>query len=87
MALWDLAGRLTNLPVYKLLGGPFRDQVPIFVNTEPRNMLDPKAVKDWADQFRANPLGFKGAKCNGSRSLPLIEPDSDRWFSHGLSLI
>jgi L-alanine-DL-glutamate epimerase-like enolase superfamily enzyme len=64
MALWDLAGRLTNLPVYKLLGGPFRDQVPIFVNTEPRNMLDPKAVKDWADQFRANPLGFKGAKIN-----------------------
>jgi L-alanine-DL-glutamate epimerase-like enolase superfamily enzyme len=64
MALWDLAGRLTNLPVYKLLGGPFRDSVSIFVNTEPRNMLDPKMVKDWADQFRANPLGFKGAKIN-----------------------
>jgi galactonate dehydratase len=64
MALWDLAGRLTNLPVYKLLGGPFREQVPIFVNTEPRNMLDAKMVKDWADEFRANPLGFKAAKIN-----------------------
>src|SRR5580765_1686164 len=42
MALWDLAGRLTNLPVYKLLGGPFRDQVPVFINSEPRNMMDPK---------------------------------------------
>ncbi len=64
MALWDVAGRLTNLPVYKLLGGPFREQVPIFVNTEPRNMLDAKMVKDWADEFRANPLGFKAAKIN-----------------------
>jgi galactonate dehydratase len=64
MALWDLAGRLTNLPVYKLLGGPFREQVPIFVNSEPRNMLDAKMVKDWADEFRANPLGFKAAKIN-----------------------
>ena len=64
MALWDLAGRLTNLPVYKLLGGPFREQVPVFINSEPRNMLDPAAVKDWADQFKANPLGFKAVKIN-----------------------
>jgi galactonate dehydratase len=64
MALWDLAGRLTNLPVYRLLGGPFRERVPFFINTEPRDMLDKKAVKDWADQFKANPLGFRGAKIN-----------------------
>jgi L-alanine-DL-glutamate epimerase-like enolase superfamily enzyme len=66
MALWDLAGRLTNLPVYSLLGGPFREQVPVFINSEPRNMLDPKMVKDWADQFRANPLGFRATKINTS---------------------
>lgn len=64
MALWDLAGKLTGLPVYRLLGGPFRDKVPVFINTEPRNMMDRKAVKDWADEFRANPLGFKAAKIN-----------------------
>jgi L-alanine-DL-glutamate epimerase-like enolase superfamily enzyme len=64
MALWDLAGRLTGLPVYKLLGGPFREKVPFFINSEPRNMLDKKAVKDWADQFKANPLGFRAAKIN-----------------------
>ena len=27
-------------------------------------MLDKKAVKDWADQFKANPLGFRAAKIN-----------------------
>ena len=64
MALWDLAGRLENLPVYKLLGGPFRDRVPVFINSEPRNMLDTKAVKDWADEFRANRLGFRAVKIN-----------------------
>ncbi|MFN3324390.1 MAG: mandelate racemase/muconate lactonizing enzyme family protein [Bryobacteraceae bacterium] len=64
MALWDLAGRLTSFPVYKLLGGPFREQVPIFINTAPRNMLDKGAVKEWADRFRENPDGFKGAKMN-----------------------
>ena len=64
MALWDLAGRILNVPVYKLLGGPFRDAVPFFINTEPRNMMDTAAVKDWADQFRANPLGFKACKIN-----------------------
>ena len=34
MALWDLAGRLLNVPVYKLLGGPFREGhviIPILV--------------------------------------------------------
>ena len=60
MALWDLAGPPVGLPVYKLLGGPFRERCPVFINTEPRNMLDPKMVKDWADQFRANPLGVQG---------------------------
>jgi len=62
MALWDLAGRLTGLPVYRLLGGAFRDQVSIFINTAPRNMLDKAVVKDWAAEFKQNPQGFKAAK-------------------------
>jgi L-alanine-DL-glutamate epimerase-like enolase superfamily enzyme len=62
MALWDLAGRLTNLPVYKLLGGPFREQISVFINSAPQDMMDTKMVKDWADEFRANPLGFKATK-------------------------
>jgi galactonate dehydratase len=64
MALWDLAGRLRGEPVHKLLGGPFRDQVPMFINTQPADMLDKAVVRDWAAQFRKQPLGFKGVKVN-----------------------
>src|SRR5690606_11820412 len=34
MALWDLAGRYANLPVYKLLGG-CRDKVLAYASTYP----------------------------------------------------
>jgi L-alanine-DL-glutamate epimerase-like enolase superfamily enzyme len=39
MALWDLAGRMAKMPVYKLLGG-CRDRVKAYASTYP-NMGDP----------------------------------------------
>ncbi|MCC7156275.1 MAG: mandelate racemase/muconate lactonizing enzyme family protein [Bryobacterales bacterium] len=69
MALWDLAGRLRGEPVYKLLGGPFRDQVPVFINSEPRNMQDKAAVRAWADQFKAQSQGFRAVKVNTTGAL------------------
>jgi len=30
MALWDVAGKILDLPVYKLLGGPVRDGVMLY---------------------------------------------------------
>lgn len=71
MALWDLAGKLRGEPVYKLLGGPFREQVPIFINSEPRNMLDKEAVKGWAEQFKAQGQGFRAVKVNTTGALRL----------------
>lgn len=71
MALWDLAGRLRGEPVYKLLGGPFRDSVQIFINSEPREMLDKGAVKAWADEFKAQSQGFRAVKVNTTGALKM----------------
>ena len=35
-ALWDLRGKLLGQPVYKLLGGAFRERVPCYVSGLPR---------------------------------------------------
>jgi galactonate dehydratase len=32
-ALWDLAGKVLDLPVYQLLGGKFRDKVRVYMDT------------------------------------------------------
>jgi len=33
LALWDLAGKTANLPVYKLLGGATKDKVPVYLTS------------------------------------------------------
>ena len=33
MALWDLAGKAYNVPVYQMLGGKYRDRVRVYVDT------------------------------------------------------
>jgi L-alanine-DL-glutamate epimerase-like enolase superfamily enzyme len=40
MALWDLAGKAYNVPVYQMIGGKFRDKVRIYCDTTESN--DPK---------------------------------------------
>ncbi len=34
MALWDLAGKAYNLPVYQMLGGKFRDRIRCYADTD-----------------------------------------------------
>jgi L-alanine-DL-glutamate epimerase-like enolase superfamily enzyme len=46
MALWDLAGRVTGLPVYKLLGGA-RDRVKAYASTYP-NLGSPDVYAEHA---------------------------------------
>jgi L-alanine-DL-glutamate epimerase-like enolase superfamily enzyme len=58
MALWDLAGKVLEVPTSTLLGGKFRDKVRVYDHAGPRNMLDKASCADWAAKAKAHPSGF-----------------------------
>jgi L-alanine-DL-glutamate epimerase-like enolase superfamily enzyme len=58
MALWDLAGKIIGAPVSTLLGGPFRDAIPMYSHGVNLNMLDKSSCRDWAQRIKEMPEGF-----------------------------
>jgi galactonate dehydratase len=69
MALWDLAGKLLNQPVNVLLGGPFRDAIPMYSHGTGFDMLDKTQCRDWAARIRTMPEGFNTFKIGIDRTL------------------
>src|SRR5215470_1982596 len=64
MALWDLAGKLLDRRVCVLLGGPFRESIPMYSHGIGLNMLDPASCRDWAQRIKQAPEGFTAFKNN-----------------------
>jgi L-alanine-DL-glutamate epimerase-like enolase superfamily enzyme len=63
MALWDIAGKVFNRSVSNLLTGRFRDEIQLYVNVMgPSDWFDPIACRDWAQEVKADPRGFKTIK-------------------------
>ncbi len=84
MALWDIAGKVLNQPVHRLLGGPFREKIKLYHGSQPENMLDKKSCADWADTIRANPRGWSTIKMSFNqvfgfdrqeRDIPMLGPN------------
>jgi galactonate dehydratase len=61
-ALWDLAGKALNVPVYQLLGGKFRDRVRVYSDTALYRSNNP-SPKEFADSaLNAVKMGFNAIK-------------------------
>lgn len=60
IALWDIAGKAANLPVYKLMGGKIRDHVRCYNGTVPveRPGNAPKDYAIWGANAKALEQGF-----------------------------
>jgi galactonate dehydratase len=62
IALWDIAGKITGQPVHVLLGGPFRDAIPMYSHGIGLKMLDAGSCREWAARIKAAPEGFTAFK-------------------------
>lgn len=59
-ALWDIVGKVTNQPVYNLLGGPCRSRVRVYANGWSYQMQSPEDYARGAESVRR--LGFTAMK-------------------------
>jgi L-alanine-DL-glutamate epimerase-like enolase superfamily enzyme len=59
LALWDLAGKMHQVPVYKLLGGAVRERIPVYASGGPTSWPKEKN-KQKIEHYRN--LGYRAAK-------------------------
>lgn len=62
IALWDLAGKILGQPVSKLLGGNFRDEIPLYSHCGGGDYFSKEAWRDRVQELMQDPRGFKAFK-------------------------
>lgn len=72
IALWDLAGKILGLPVSKLLGGNFRDEIALYSHCQGGSVVTREAWRDCAQELLEDPRGFRAFKVD--IHLPLGVP-------------
>jgi len=70
IALWDLAGKILDLPVYRLMGGPLRAEVPMYSHGDfLKDMGSLASCREWAQMIREQPEGFSAYKIEPTQAL------------------
>ena len=77
MALWDLAGKILDVPTSTLLGGKFRDRVRVYDHAAPKDMLDKASCREWAAQVKAHKSGFTAHKFGFPHTSLMTDPGRD----------
>ncbi len=70
MALWDLAGKILDVPTHTLLGGKFRNRVRMYDHSKPRTFFDKAVLRDWAQEVKEAPNGITMHKFGPIRNSP-----------------
>ncbi len=81
VACWDLIGQSLNVPIWKLLGGRFRDRVPVYANGWYQAERDPGTIASLAEAvvdrgYRAlklDPFGAASAELLASNRRRAVE--------------
>ena len=62
-ALWDLAGKILNTPVYNLLGGQIHERIKVYYDLSPAETPETTEPEPWVECARqAKDAGFKAMK-------------------------
>jgi galactonate dehydratase len=84
IALWDLEGKRLGVPVYRLLGGPYRDRLPVYASHWLNGVTTAEGAFDGARE--AVSRGFRGFKWTAFDSQKLRENEA-REIAHKASLM
>ena len=78
VACWDLIGQSLNVPIWKLIGGKFRDRVPAYANGWYQAERDPRAIASLAETVVDR--GYRALKLDpfGAASAELPAPHRRR---------
>lgn len=67
MALWDIKGKLANMPVYQLFGGKVREGVPVYRHVDGKDIEE---ICDNIQRFREMGITHLRCQCGGYGGAP-----------------
>jgi L-rhamnonate dehydratase len=81
LALWDLAGKTANQPVYKLLGGKTKDRVPVYLTSKKVELGLDKGIRAYKLPIDSSPHegkeGMRKAVAEIEAARKAIGPDAE----------
>ncbi|MEM6632229.1 MAG: mandelate racemase/muconate lactonizing enzyme family protein [Bacteroidota bacterium] len=78
-ALWDLAGKALDVPVYQLLGGKFRDNIRVYCDTALYQSKLPSPEKFAEAALEAKAMGFTAIKFDLDQANDPAKYDAYNW--------